>query len=269
MKTLGKIITFLLVFTAIFLWIFYPQRDKWVQDLEELLLKGKKNHYIAEEFYKDGEFLRYGASEHMVGVDVSTHQGEIDWEQVADAGVEFAILRAGYRGYSKGEMYEDDCFDYNYRKARKAGLKVGVYFFSQASTEEEALEEARYVCSLLEGKDLDLPVFYDWEYLEGRVPQVWELSVADLAVKFCEEVSRKGYEPGVYFNRDYGDNYLELEKLQDYVIWLAEYSDTPKASYHFHCLQYTDQGSVPGIRGDVDLDLLILEGAGSPSEKSS
>jgi GH25 family lysozyme M1 (1,4-beta-N-acetylmuramidase) len=180
------------------------------------------------------------------------------------------MVRLGFRGWgSEGNIHADEYGMANLIGAQDAGLQVGVYFFSQAINEEEALEEARYLCRLLEGKDPDLPVFYDWEYLEGRVPKVWELSVADLAVSFCEEVRRKGYEPGVYFNRDYGDNYLELDKLQDYVIWLAEYSDVPKASYHFHCLQYTDQGSVPGIQGCVDLDLLILEGSASSSKEGT
>ena len=259
MRKLGKFITVLLVLTAVFLGIFYPEKERWISEAQDLLYKGQKNRYIREEFYKDGEFLRYGGAEHMIGVDVSTHQGEIDWDRVAEAGVEFAILRAGYRGYTHGELYEDDCFEYNYTHATDAGIKVGVYFFSQAISKEEAREEARYLCRLLEDKEPDLPVFYDWEYLDGRVPQVWELSVTELAKAFCEEVSRKGFKPGVYFNRDYGDNYLEVEQLQNYVVWLAEYADAPQASYHFHCLQYTDKGKVPGIQGNVDLDLFIME----------
>ncbi len=265
MKGFGKFITVMLVLTAVFLGIFYPSREQWKESLMDLLTPGQRNSYIAEEFYMDGEFLRYGGAEHLVGIDVSTHQGEIDWNEVADSGVEFAILRGAYRGYSLGELHEDDTFSYNYRKARKAGLLVGVYFFSQAINVQEAVEEAEYLCDLLADKELDLPIFYDWEYLEGRVPRVWELPVADLAVAFCETVRNRGYEAGVYFNRDYGDNYLQLEKLEDYVIWLAEYATVPKANYHFHCLQYTDKGSIPGIDGPVDLDLLILPEEEAPT----
>ena len=266
MKGFGKFVTVMLVLTAVLLGIFYPSREQWKDRLLDLLEIEPRNSYLAEEFYMDGEFLRYGGSEHLVGVDVSTHQEKIDWEKVADSGVEFAILRGAYRGYSLGELHEDDTFDYNYRKAKEAGLLVGVYFFSQAVTVEEAVEEAEYICDLLDGREPDLPVFYDWEYLEGRVPQVWELSVTDLAVAFCEEVRSRGYEPGVYFNRDYGDNYLQLNKLRSYMIWLAEYTTVPKADYHFHCLQYTDRGRVPGIEGPVDLDLLILPKEETPTE---
>lgn len=186
MKHIGKWISAALVLLALLVYLVYPSREELKNDLGAIFFPGQKNSYIAEEFYMEGEFLRYGGAKHLVGIDVSTHQGEIDWSAVAESGVEFAIIRAGYRGSSVGELYEDECFSYNYRKAKKAGLRVGVYFFSQAISEQEAVEEAQFLCKLLKGKKLDLPVFYDWEHLDGRVPSAAAVPMTSLAVAFCQ-----------------------------------------------------------------------------------
>lgn len=219
------------------------------------------NEYDPDAFVMRDGFLRYADAPHMVGIDVSTHQGMIDWQAVADAGVEFAILRVGYRGSTEGKLYEDEQFRENLAGARAAGLQLGVYFFSQALTPEEAEEEAAFVCRLLDGETLELPVFYDWEEVSGdsRVESAASVPMTDCAIAFCETVERKGYTAGIYFNQRYGYGHLELERLQDYTLWLAEYGDTPSFSYHFDCLQYTDSGTVNGIEGSVDLDLLILQ----------
>lgn len=219
-----------------------------------------RNDYDADAFEMRDGFLRYQDAPYMVGVDVSTHQGLIDWQAVADAGVEFAILRAGYRGSTEGKLYEDEQFRENLTGARAAGLKIGVYFFSQALTPKEAEEEAAFVCRLLDGETLDLPVFFDWEEVSGgtRVESAAAVPMTDCTIAFCEEVERKGYTAGVYFNQTYGYLHLELERLQGYTLWLAEYGDTPSFRFHFDCLQYTDSGTVNGIEGSVDLDLLIM-----------
>ena len=124
------------------------------------------NRYRTEAFYREDGFLHYQDAPYMIGIDVSAHQGQIDWERVRDAGVEFAILRAGFRGYAEGTLSEDDYFRENYEGARRVGLKIGVYFFSQARSEAEAMEEAQFVCSLLAGCTLDLPVYFDWETVD-------------------------------------------------------------------------------------------------------
>jgi GH25 family lysozyme M1 (1,4-beta-N-acetylmuramidase) len=122
------------------------------------------NTYAAEDFVQAGGFLTYaGDGPSYIGVDVSSYQGQIDWEAVRAAGVEFAIIRVGYRGYTEGELYEDTCFRQNMEDALAAGLEVGAYFFSQAVTEDEAREEAAFVLELLEGYDLAYPVVFDWE----------------------------------------------------------------------------------------------------------
>lgn len=220
-----------------------------------------ENEYDPDAFAMRDGFLRYDGGKHMVGIDVSTHQGVIDWQAVADAGVEFAILRVGYRGSTEGKLYEDEQFHENLAGAKAAGLKVGVYFFSQALDAGEAAEEAGFACDILDGAALDLPVFYDWEEVSGgtRVESAASVPMTECAAAFCRAVEQQGYTAGVYFNQNYGYGHLELEKLQDYTLWLAEYGDTPGFRYHFDCLQYTDSGTVAGIEGSVDLDLWIVQ----------
>ncbi len=258
MRNYSKWITAILVFIAVMVGLFYPRGGEATSVTEPIIPRIPENDYVQENFYWEDAFLRYKDREHLIGIDVSTHQEQIDWDAVASSGVEFAILRAGYRGSTAGKLYEDDRFADNLRGAKEAGLKVGVYFFSQAVNEAEAVEEARYVCDLLGRQRPELPVFYDWEYLEGRVPTPGLLPMTECAVAFCEEVKAQGYTPGVYFNQDYGYNYLDLRELAGYSLWLAEYGDIPDFPYLYHMVQYTDSGTVSGIDGPVDLDLLIL-----------
>lgn len=224
---------------------------------DEPKLTARKNEYDSEAFYYDGEFLKY-SEDCLIGIDVSVHQGVIDWQAVADSGVEFAIIRAGYRGSTVGDLYEDEQFRYNLREAKAAGLRVGIYFFSQALTPEEADEEAEYVCELLEGESLDLPIYFDWEFIGGRVERIEDVDLTACAVAFCESVEAHGYTAGIYFNQEFGYHYFDLIELQDYRLWLAEYNETPSFRYHFDCLQYTAEGTVSGIETAVDLDLLFL-----------
>lgn len=218
------------------------------------------NSYDPQGFYREDGFLHY-RGEHLVGIDVSTHQELIDWEQVASSGVDFAILRIGYRGSSRGDLYEDETFRANLRGAKEAGLLVGGYFFSQAITPQEAWDEAVYVCELLEDETMDLPIFYDWEEVsaDSRTGNIRDIPMTDCALAFCRRIEQGGYEAGVYFNQTYGNHYLDLEHLQDYTLWLAEYNEVPGFDYHFDLLQYSDSGTIPGIETDVDLDLWILQ----------
>lgn len=183
------------------------------------------NHYDADSFYEENGMLRYAKSAHLTGVDVSEHQEKIDWAAVRAAGVDFAILRIGYRGYTEGSLREDSWFAENYTAARAAGVQLGVYFFSQATTLEEAREEADYTLELLDGRTLELPVFYDWETVAGstRIPSPDGLPLTQCAAAFCQTVEAAGYTAGVYFNQTYGYTYFDLGYLQDYVLWLAEY----------------------------------------------
>lgn len=193
-----------------------------------------------------------------MGVDVSAYQKEIDWQAVAEDGIDFAILRMGYRGYTEGGLFTDQYFEQNLQGAQNAGLEIGVYFFSQAITPEEAQAEARYVLDALEGYDIVYPVAFDWEPISDAGARTAGLDgemLTRCAAAFCETVKEAGYRPAVYFNQTLGYLRYDLRKLTDYNLWLAEYDSKPDFYYHFDLWQYTHTGQVAGIEGDVDLDL--------------
>lgn len=192
------------------------------------------------------------------GIDVSTHQKDIDWQAVAADGVEFAILRLGLRGYTEGGLFLDETFAQNLQGALDAGLEVGVYFFSQAVTPQEAEEEADYVLDILDGQELTFPVAFDWESIPGDEARTDGLDGETLtrcAAAFCRRVEAAGYRPAVYFNQTQGYLRYDLRELTDFELWLAEYDAVPDFYYHFDLWQYAHTGRVDGIRGDVDLDL--------------
>ena len=193
----------------------------------------------------------------ILGVDVSSHQNEIDWQRVRADGVEFAILRIGFRGNTAGGLNTDETFARNYVEARKAGLRVGAYFFSQAISEEEAREEAAYTLRLLDGVPLELPVFFDWEEAaNGRTGGQATSAVGDYAAVFCKAVTEGGYRAGVYFNQRYGYSIMHLENLTDYAFWIAEYASGQSFSFQTELWQFTGSGHVEGIDTVVDMNLL-------------
>lgn len=234
-----------------------PETEPEPSETEPTEATAARNERDPEDFTMENGFLRYPGA--VTGIDVSTHQGLIDWDQVRDAGVDFAIIRAGYRGSTEGKLYEDELFWDNLNGAKEAGLQVGVYFFSQALTVEEAEEEAEFVLDLLDGEPLELPVYYDWEKVSGlsRVTDAGALPLTDCSVAFCEAVRQQGYTPGVYFNQEYGYAYLDFVRLQNYELWLAEYGDHPTFRFRYDCLQYSDAGRLPGIETTVDMDLIF------------
>ena len=214
----------------------------------------------AECFGWSGGFKTYqdGRWTARVGIDVSSHQGQIDWQAVAESGVDFAVIRAGYRGYGDGSAHQDEYFTYNIESALENGLDVGVYFFSQALNQEEARAEAHEVLSMLEGYDIRYPIYYDWEPITEDSARTDTISASELtacAQAFCQVIEEAGYRAGVYFNLTMAANYYHLFELGDYEFWLAEYQETPSFPFAFSMWQYTSQGAVSGIGTDVDLDL--------------
>ena len=198
--------------------------------------------------------------EAIPGVDVSAFQKEVDWKQVKASGMEFAILRVGFRGYgAAGVLVMDEYFEKNIAGALEAGLKVGVYFFSQAINVEEAQEEARFVLDAIDGYELAYPVFFDWERItngeNARTDGLPGKAVTQCVKAFCEVIAEAGYMPAVYFNQTLGYLSLDLEELDQYPFWLAAYSSSPGFHYHFDMWQYSAKGRVPGIQGNVDLNL--------------
>ena len=222
------------------------------------------NQYDTEKFVEENGFIRYQDGKAVAGVDVSEHQGTIDWQQVKDAGFEYAILRVGYRGMTEGGLNVDSTFEQNYQGATAAGLKVGVYFFSQAITQEEAREEAQYVLDTLDGRELDYPVVFDWEIpipseqLPAEDLRAYDISgevVTAMAKAFCQEIRSNGYTPCVYTNKSMAYNTFNLEELKDFPLWYAEYQPAPSLYYHFQMWQYSASGTVPGIAGSADLNI--------------
>ena len=208
--------------------------------------------------YSGGWFAR--------GVDVSGHMKEIDWEAVAGDGIDFALIRAGgrlYGRYGTGEVYEDTWFDIYMEGAIAAGLDVGAYFFSNAVTVEEAIEEADLLLSKLEPyrEHITYPVVCDWEYLggsESRAHGVGAQVITQCIDAFCRRVEEAGYTPMIYFNKYCGYLRMDLSKLARCHFWFAEYTDYPSCVYDFQFWQYSDTGKVAGIRYNVDLDLCFV-----------
>ncbi len=217
------------------------------------------NPYGPDDFIYAGEYLTCAAGPSMLGVDVSSHQQDVDWEQVAEAGVEFAMVRIGYRGTTSGGTYYDEYADANLRGASAAGLKVGAYFFSQAVSPQEAQEEAETCISFLKDYDLDMPVVFDWEYVseDARTANVDTVTLIASAKAFCQTMEEAGYEPMIYFNPDLASTRLDLRQLTDYPFWLAMYTDQMNYPHQVDMWQYTANGNVPGIAGDADLNLWL------------
>lgn len=197
------------------------------------------------------------------GIDVSEHQGVIDWAAVAADGVEFAMIRCGWRGYgSTAGLNEDKYFRANIEGALAAGLDVGVYFFSQALTEAEAREEAAYTLELIAGYELTFPVVFDWEQVAVRGSRTlspdWA-AVTDCTEVFCDAVAAAGYTPMTYFNMSMAYLRLDLSRLQKYHGWLAWYHEVPEYRYEYRMWQYGALTTVAGINGLCDVNLLFGE----------
>lgn len=195
-----------------------------------------------------------------LGIDVSKWQKEIDWDKVKKAGVDFAIIRCGYRGSVTGCLVEDPYFLQNIRGATAAGIKVGVYFFTQAVNEVEAVEEASTVVSLIRDFNLDYPVYIDTEGAggNGRADGLDVETRTAVCEAFCSTIENAGYEAGVYASRNWYYHKLNTASLEKYVIWLAEYRSVPLYQGYYQMWQYTSKGSIDGIKGNVDMNISYL-----------
>lgn len=197
------------------------------------------------------------------GIDVSYHQNEIDWDRVAADGIDFVILRVGYRGYESGLLKLDQKFHSYIKGATAAGLDVGVYFFSQALTTEEAVDEANFVMEQLQGYNITYPVVFDWEIMEdegARTQMANPYTVTECAAAFCDTIADGGYIPMVYGSRKFALMKLDMSKIPDVNFWFAEYKDghnEPTYPYDYQIWQYASDGRVDGIDGDVDMNICM------------
>ena len=223
------------------------------------------NGYRGEAYALDDRgYLSYSAGPFTRGVDVSAHQKEVDWRRVAATGMDFAMVRAGYRGYTSGGIVKDAWFDANMRGALANGLQVGVYFFSQALTPREAEEEARQLLEWIRDYPVTYPVVFDWEEQDkegSRTQGTDGNTVTACALAFCKVIEDAGYLPMTYGSpRKVYSGGIQLEYLQDYPFWLAHYTkDTAPTSfrYNYQMWQYSSTGQVDGIEGNVDLNICL------------
>lgn len=223
------------------------------------------NSLTAEDFSDRSGCPTYTGSDYQVlrGIDVSEHQHEIDWAQVAASGVDYAYVRLGYRGYTEGGLFEDPYFRANVEGALANGLQVSVYFFSQAVSVQEAIEEAEYVLARIRDYNITLPVVYDWEKINGemaaRTDNLDFSILNDCAVAFCDTVKNAGYEPAIYFNRHLGYYGYDLSRMTDYDFWFAlPESSFPNFYYAVDMWQYSFTEQVPGIAEPTDMNLMFI-----------
>lgn len=230
----------------------------WITPLEGV----EVNPFGDEDFSRVDGVITYTGDEFEVrrGVDVSEHQHGIDWAQVAESGVDFAFIRVGYRGYTRGGLVEDAYFKANIEGALANGIDVGVYIYSQAINVQEALEEAQFVMDRIAPYDVTLPVVFDWEIdnNEARTAKLENDILNECARAFCESVKMKGYKPCVYFNRSFGYYRFDLSALKEYDFWVAVPGEFPDFYYAGEFWQYSFTETVPGIATETDMNLWFI-----------
>ena len=300
-NTSKKIVVVAIIFIIIF-WIVGVQRKKDIlkhkeeldkesvvlsdtnQNPEEITIYDIEDGYLKVPFNKEADKHNYDWSKlsktngmykyeddnytSKLGIDVSSHQKDINWKKVKEAGIDFVIIRIGYRGYGEsGKVTIDSYFEKNYEGARAAGLDVGVYFFSQAITVDEVKEEAEFVFKHLKGKEISYPVVYDLEKIKNepaRTDNLTSEQINDMTLEFCNLVKEKGYTPSVYGNSKTFTTKMALEKFNDIDKWYAGYPeagnyDYPFYPYEFNLWQYTETGTLPGVNTQVDINIEFIK----------
>ncbi len=249
---------------------FYVRAEGTVKYTGWQTLDGKLYYFDASGKKVTGEQVIQGAKYNFAsdgslvvgsgafGIDVSKWNGTIDWQAVKNSGVNYVIIRCGYRGSSTGALVEDPKFRANIKGASDAGIKVGIYFFSQAVNRNEAVEEASMVLELIKGYKISYPVFLDVESSGGRADGIDKNTRTDVIKAFCETIQNSGYTAGVYANKSWLTNKIDAGQLSRYKIWLAQYASTPTYTGRYDMWQYKSTGRVTGISGNVDLNLSYL-----------
>lgn len=242
--------------------------DSVMGDIELQTVKGAEvNTYTADNLVTDEDgipaYYENGQKISHLGVDLSEFQGDVDFAAMKEAGVEFVMLRIGGRYYGDdGVLYTDNNFDTNYEKAKAAGLKVGAYFFSQATSAEDGKQEANYALEKLNKRALDYPIALDWENIaeeEARTDQVTGDQLTDIAEAFCDTIEEAGYKSLVYSNTQQMFIMYDFETMKDYDFWLADYREFPTMYYKFDMWQYSKEGTIAGVDGTIDLNLSFTD----------
>ena len=198
----------------------------------------------------------------VIGIDVSSHQKSIDWTAVKNSGVKFAMIQVGYRGYETGALMDDAYFEENIQGAIENGIDVGVYFFSQAVSVEEARAEADFVLERVRKYNLQLPIVFDLEEVSNATDRIENTTAQErtqAAVTFMNHIKNAGYQAMVYSSSQLFETVFDMNYLHDFDFWVADYSYTPNFSYHFSIWQYTDAGSINGISTNVDMNIMFVK----------
>lgn len=234
-------------------------------------LDGKRYYFDANGDYVTGEQVIQGVKYNFasdgtlvtgsgtLGIDVSKWNGNIDWTAVKNSGVSYVIIRCGYRGSSEGALIKDSKFETNIKGAINAGLKVGVYFFTQAIDKNEAVEEASMVLECIRNYKISYPVFLDVEASGGRADSLDKATRTEICKAFCETIKNSGYTAGIYANKNWLTEKINTSELSSsYKIWLAQYASAPTYTGRYDMWQYKSTGKISGISGDVDMNLSYL-----------
>lgn len=249
---------------------FFPENlvfyDENTYAFAPILDSVKKHGLVSDNFRQNEkgemEYAENGTVTSHKGIDVSKYQGEIDWNAVKEDGVEYAFIRLGLRGYESGKLVLDECFDDNMLGANEAGVMAGVYFFTQAITVEEAREEAAFVLEHLANYDVPYPVVFDVEMITGSNGRANSLTMqerTDICIAFCEAIKEAGYTPMIYGNIKCFTKMLDMTKLESYDKWYAFYDDYLYFPYEVGIWQYTEKGTVNGIKGKVDMNIAFKQ----------
>ncbi len=224
-----------------------------VADLEYPLLNEETDKYEGE-----AKWVPNGEVSSKKGIDVSKFQGKINWQKVANDGVDFAYIRLGYRGYGSGKIVTDDTYEYNIENCNAAGIDTGVYFFTEAISEREAIEEADYVLENIRGYQVDLPIVIDVEESassDSRTKNLTQEERTKVVLAFCDRIKEAGHEVMIYGNTKSMLIMMDMEQLEGYDKWFAYYKYPLRFPYKMRMWQYTAKGEVDGIKGGVDMNI--------------
>ncbi len=208
------------------------------------------------KYYEDGKQVSF------VGTDISKYQDYVDFVKLKKAGIDFIMLRVGARGYGSGQIVMDEYFTDNIKRATDAGLDVGVYFFSQAITVEEAVEEANLVLESIKDYKITYPVAFDMEHIENDTARIDNLTKTDkttIALAFLDTIKNAGYKTIIYGDKEWLIKQIDMSKLTAYDVWLSQEEDVPDYPYQFTMWQYTTKASIDGIAGYANLDISFID----------
>ena len=237
---------------------------EWVEINDKLAA----NSYDTAKFVYQNPQMKYyvnGKQASWFGVDISSKQGIVDFEKLKKAGVDFVMIKVGGRGYSSGNIVLDRSYKDYMNGAKNAGLGIGVYFYSQAVDKDEVCEEAETLLELIKDYPVKYPVVFDMESVEGDMARTDALDVStrtELARIFLKTIKAEGYTPMLYGDKEWLVTKLDLEKLQDYDVWLSQEADTPDYPYEYTMWQYNKSGTVSGISGTAGLNISLVNYSG-------